>query len=790
MHQQRKHTLGQKDRDLTGKLFRRWGALPVCALLLFGSATSNAQKTKDLNALFVPDDFVPVSQFAKGVRNITINFSVHVDILQHPGQILVAELHGDEVIYEPPDIILDPGVGINGQVQYTPAHNSDGVVIVHGALRNRFDVAPGADTTAGVVTHWHGHWTTGPGKGEWKLGWTDGIVTRDFKVRDPNVSVIPKNYDFNTTDDGGIFGGTPGLTFNDKFALFNDQANSYPNSSLVGTPAHERYVAEDWSTVAVTQLAAIRTSDYARAMTGYPIAHRNYFRDDQTLLRQIATPPSGEEPLVDEDLPVFQMLHNYVVEFDSPDTPGTENALASFILPPSWRRLSDGNKHKVLFTSTYDIAATTNIQGAGGIFLKAIGDVYNKDSTHKVIGIVMNGGGTHASLGLHASAEDHVEQVWIQASEALSLSFTDIVVTGSSRSGSTALSIWSHPELGWEPTFDQLRAKYIIADAPNTHPAETLRFYGNPTYSLLQAGITHATGLSESFKQVLPVTGKQPFAQGADLALTNLIDPTYAELPLGSPARMNALTNRRTKIIYRARTHDYSKSFAHDLEYAKALRDQRVPFRFEVNYRFGHAAINNVKPNEGDVLEYLFNGRTFKTGTFFYRPDPDVASESIREQFFPARAPIIVEAPLRVEGGLAHTFTIAGPKDMGHWLRVFKVEGTPPVPVGPSYTLSLAYLTEGYLGLGGGIDMGYYSATFIAPNVTEEWSMELGYTLPSDPQNLLTLDGNNGETAIPSGYEEDLFPIIQYTNMDEILVIGNHGRTGGISDDLLVSPPK
>ena len=745
----------------------------------------------NLYALFNPRaggrDHVPLSQFLRGDAGETVSFSVRGEIMDHVGAgLLVAERDSDTgvvTLHDPVAVIsagdLQPGASFGVVVHEVQAPQA-AAVVVHRDLSNRFLRAPGAPDQ-GLVTHWNA--SLNDGRGGWALGWTEGIDTRDF--------VDAATVEGPTSEEQGLLEEDPSGYFwnTDRFALFTDSTNAHVDARV---PGYERYVSEDWSSVAVTKLAAVRFSDYARSVTGIPIAFRNYAE------------PVGlgiEGRLLDEGYPTFQLLHNFLVRHDDPAHPGSENSLASFFMPPYWERLPAGQDHPVLFNSGYDTDAAAKPGGTGGLFVRMLGELYLEDPAQKVVGVISNGGGGRATVALQGSAIENLNALWEAAGDELSLSRTRIVSTGYSRSGTSELALWSHPDLA-----PGLSARFLKASSPNTYPGESLSLYGNATYSLIQKGINETTGYADAY-----TTGweapDQPGVTAAERAATVLLGmdgATYdATLAGGSAAAVGRLEARGTTVVLQAGTHDHSRAFAHMIDMADVLADSSVPWRMLLEYRLGHKNTPQ-HPSEAELLRRVFADEGLapeELGVFYRHPrtPADEAGPTLKTYpFYPPRTPVFVEAPLVADLGVSATLTVVGPPGLAYELWIYKLNeqawfarthllaADPGIP----FKILTGVLPE----LEEFGEMSY--ATHPAPaSVAQDdvgpWAYLLAFQVPGSPVKLLT-----SETSVPGDYPSfDFWPTLYIGDLldpgstTEALGLDVETRTGGVSDDLIISPP-
>jgi len=757
------------------------------------AAPEAAAPASDPSACFVPGDHVPLSEFVAARRGEVVSLSVAASILVallppampllHTVRVVEYDpLTGSMTRYTPQSVTLGDPTGpfpALGQVLHTVVGQQVHVVVVDDALRNRFSTAPGAPGD-GIVTHWDR--TRHDGRGGWRLGWTDGVVGYDLVGGQLVELPAPPGLGFH---------GEPGDTYfwnTTRLALFADRDDSQLEARV---PAHERYIAEDWSTHSVTALAAIHFSDQARRQTGIPVAHRNVTSDSVPLATQVRT------GLVEQHFPLFQLVHDHVVRLDRPESEGAENSLASFLLPPGWQRHPPGPGYPVLFNSGYDTNyAVLNPDGPGGLFVGILGQLLAGDPTRRVVGIFSNGGGARACVALQASAIHNLNALFAEAVPAFSLDTRRLVCTGASRGATAGLALWSNPLL--DPG---LSARFILAGSPNTFPVESLGLYGNSTYARLQWGLAEATGYSTAY---LPgwTNPDDPRQDAGALAAEALLGPAStadfdATLAAGAAPCAQQLAARGSTVVFKTATHDHSKSFAHMLRYVDALHAAGVPYRFEISYRLGHASTSTL-PGEVELLQHLFEGSALppeELGLFLRHPDPgeEVGHALATHAFVPARAPVFVEAPLLMAEGATSTFTVVGPPGMVYavladrlqppaWFQQVAVPLDDPDPPTTLFTGVLEPLAAlpGMSFRTHSVEAGYGPAN-VGP-----WEYRLLYYIVGEQLVELT-----SETSVPPepGLESFEFWPSLYLGEFPPTPFDIESRVGGLSDDLLLHPP-
>ena len=435
-------------------------------------------------------------------------------------------------------------------VTYTPAANVE-LVVVSDALVNSFP----------VVTHWNAALNPpvggGAPRGGQQVGASDGIKIADY---DPVAGKKSSGGDtfLNTNPTYATPAGFRYFYASDKYALFSDgtegaTAPSGPYASDAKVPGFERYMAENYSYIAVSDLRAIQRSDSSRARNGLPIAHRNHPTAFDT-----HAPATSQ---LQHGLPIFQLVHCFVVEYDDPAIDGSESSLASFLVPPMWSKTPEV-KYPVLFNSFYDINGST-FGAPGNIFVSVLGALYTLDR-RKAVGIFHNGGGAFATQSLQPSGGANVKKLFAKATDLLGIDRDEVVIAGGSRGGSSGLYYASNP------VNNGFTARYVISENPQTYPGDTLDRFATPSYSLVHLGVVQATGVRKSWRAEWsdPTTG----FSGAELAAFNMTGTEdFSDidnfLACGSPGFVSQMAAEGTKVLLRLGTHDNTTCFAHMSQY-------------------------------------------------------------------------------------------------------------------------------------------------------------------------------------------------------------------------------
>lgn len=755
------------------------GATAVAVCLSTPGLASQASPASDPQAIFVPGDQVPLSEFVAGTASVPVTLHVRPAILSwlstHSHPIEVAVHTGGTVT----DVAPTSYDVVAGTVDYTPTVDAD-LVVVSDALLNDFP----------VVTHWNAALNdpgTGPRGGQ-QVGASDGIGLLDY---DPVTGTFPPSSgsitNMNAAHADPVGGQYQYAT--DLLAVFSDGTETTPakdgEPADADVPDYERYIAENWSLSAVSDLRAIWLSDHSREISGLPIAHRNHPKAFDPLS------PPGEKLQV--DLPTFQIVHCFIVDHDDPTIVGSESSLATYIVPPGWTP-HPAARYPVLFNSFYDIHAST-FATMGDIFLTELGELYALDD-RQAVGILHNGGGAGACQTLHGSGITNVAKLFRHARGVLKVDDEEVVVSGGSRGGTSGL------HFAFNPNTDAFTARYVIANNPQTYPGDALERFSNPTYRLVQSAAAGAAGYKESWKTtwVDPISGRTGSEQTAyNLMGTDdfaLIDATIAN---GSSGFVAEALAKGTKVIMRLGTHDFSKSFLHMSQYMEALTVAGVPLRVEMGHRFGHGHTLGTQPDERELLNRVIDGTlTLATGTYHFRPESTQDElDFVGQAFTPAHAPVFLESPLFVSMGQAHTHTVTGPPgtDYEIWgAQIDETQWTNGVIV--DISTPGAVFTGTLPTAAAGVEMTSAVHTFTAgydPLDEGPWRLELRYRLPG----TVTWVTLNGESSTPAdSYDPvvaglaalyDVEPVSYLFDLGapgEVMGLDVDSRTGGLNEDL------
>ncbi|MEW5760505.1 MAG: hypothetical protein AB1779_07050 [Candidatus Thermoplasmatota archaeon] len=580
--------------------------------------------------LFVPDKFVPLSQFVvRGSERegTLLLLSVKPEILRY----LVKNNQRIEVAYyssqgAPIKYLPPTSINIDKGMVYLYTSLVGVFTIVSSAFFNDFP----------IVTHWDQSLRNG--RGGPRIGASDALGIIDIDLKNGHIKVQSYIYDENPK--------SPYTYATDKYALFKD-----PTARV---PSYERYIGEDYAIYKITDLFAIWVSEQMRQRTGYPVLHRNYPWAFDSLAPQAKK--------IQSSVPLWQVVHAYLIA-TAPD----KGSLATFLLPPYWKQNPLG-KYPILFNGQYDIHYSGFIPH-GGTFMKIIGDLI-KQGYGGTIGILWNGGGALGARTFQRSAYDNADLLFREAERLLGADPHKIVMLGGSRGGVTALGMAANPY------HENYTVEYALAYVPGVKIGEHIADFINPTYPALLGGLDQDTGYKYAWRQGWRDPESNLTAN--QLIMFNLLgttDPQKADnLSAFSDMQINALKRKGTKVLLSVGTHDVFMPFSLYLKYVDKLRAFNVTLKFEIGYRFGHSGATSSSEYAKVALQKVLTGdTTFETGTYHYKRK----SESewwISIPFSPLHQPIFLEAPKAMAWGEKVSITIVGGAGMHYHLKTWKID--------------------------------------------------------------------------------------------------------------------
>lgn len=677
----------------------RLASIARLAAWLALAALPSAQVASDPEAVFVPGDRVPLSEFVLAPMNQATVLHVHPDVLNGVSSPIRVCLQPPE---EEPDggsfteVVPSAVDTVAGTVTFTPNRLRRAVVVTESLL-NDFP----------VVTHWEdslnslGGLNGEPRGGQCRDG-TDGISTRDWGF-DPSVPGATVRTFYSTQSDAGPWPDPSDtsrtlLYGTNRYALFSDgtETTDAKDGEVADqdVPAYERYIAENWTLGRVTNLAAIRLSDLTRETTGRPIAHRN----PTPAFELSATPPCDDPPslplvpkTLEPGLPILQVVHAYIVDYDDATIEGSESCLATFVVPPMWVPAEPAEPvYTVLLSSVYDIHASIFAEETVQYWMRSIGEL--ADEGTPVVGIVTNGGGATASLSQQRSLFASAEQLFDEALDLLSTDRERVVAFGLSRGATAVIG------LSGNPFHDAFTAQYVSISSPTTHPGESWVSHSDATYGLIRASVDifsgyvgswfPGDGVDDPFEAPSQLPGGA-LRTGPELAMETiygtsnpaLVDTTLAN---AAPGFVNELARKGTRMIVATGTHDHAKPFAFMTRYYDALQAAEapdpgnpstmiptpVPTRFLITYRAGHGGGDVAGPDLTELLRRvdaptLPDPFASETGVFHQRYETVAdAQDGTANVYDPDPVPLVLEAPIILAEGEQCSLTVAGPPGM------------------------------------------------------------------------------------------------------------------------------
>jgi hypothetical protein len=728
---------------------------PLFALLCLAPSVAATPQGPASNpgAIFVPTDRVPLSEFVDKTSTLV---TVHVD----PEILAWVSAHGSSV-----RVALQTSSNQQFSFVATSVNPVTGeVTLSNTTLGKCTAVCTLLRQDPSVVTHWNQ--SLNSGRGGQQIGARDGLSVLD-------MDVVTGAY----TGSGGILNTDPNwfdpahpeagkyYFASNLYALFSDGTGIQDNAAV---PSFERYIGETFSLVKPTDLAAIRMSDLAREQTGFPVAHRSH--------------PDAFDPLsslgkhVENDLPLFQVVHDHLVDIPDQPAPGSEDSIGSFILPPGWSASAPAASYPILFNGFYDLNGST-LNGLGPQFIRTLGALYrNPAGPRRAVGVLWNGGGASACFTFQPSVYDGGAKLIADAASLLRGDPERMVFTGGSRGAITALELASNP-FGKPYT-----AKFCIAAAPQYKPG-TAFLAANPTYSLGMGSIPIVTGYADAWISTWTepgtgFTGRQLTAFNA-FGTTNFssIDTNWG---VDSDLFLNALAAEGTRVVLRVGTNDFSVAYAQGAEYTDHMRSKGIPSRLEVHYRFGHSMPPVVDPDETNLLNRVFdNNYVFPSTTEHYARNPADYTLSVHLTPPLPHIPLVYECPITVGTGQFQTWRFVGQPGGRYQVRAAKMmPGWKPGDL-PALSGPLTPVMSGLLSSNPGDEFG--TAT-----VSLSWSVALGYwwyEVRYSPDGDTTYEVTLGQHDIAA---PTLFPNqepVVFVTASEVQGVDDKARTGGVAED-------
>lgn len=537
-----------------------------------------------------------------------------------------------------------------------------------------------------------------------------------------------------------------------KLALFSDGTGAFDGPDTV-TPSLERYIGENYSPVPVSSLAAIALSDLVREMTGFPIAHRQH--DAFT-----TTPPIKGR--VTNDLPVFQLVNGFIVDYVDPSIVGSEQSIASFILPPGWT--GTAGSYPIVLYSHYDLNGAVYLDRGRELFY-SIGALANElPSGRLAVGVVWNAGAAAAGFSLQPSLEHSAIRLFDDMADKLRGDRHRILAFGDSRGGIAALRLAGNPS---NPcVLPHYTVLWAAASAPLVRIGTSIET-ANQTFALGLESLQGTTGYvdapREGWKE--PDVGL-PRRTGRQLSAYNQLgESDFAtidgELSIDSPSMIAAMACSGASIVLRNGTHDYVAPVCYSIEYARRLRSAGVNVELEVYYRHGHATLGEDGPSVQALLQRVFDNAPATSSSvqqFSTNPANFSASDpfptSIPFQPLTVQLPLAstYEGPPELEGSQVWCFTGEPGSRVVVQVRPLDPDwsyGQEPVYTGPFTQLLETYIDPAAPGDPFGIKvLGSFN-----PGLPEgKWWYRVGYDVDPNNPPLYDMNLGLGDVAAPEFY--------------------------------------
>lgn len=773
-------------RTLSSFLFR---PLPVLALAAVGLG-----RAADAQSVFVPKQgprhYVPLSPFTEhmgpGAPSNEVVLVVKNAILAwldgHPSGVTKIALKtsaGQLFLEEPPSgppawtITYDGNDPEGfGTVTFTNTlSESVTAVLVNTALENEFP----------IVTHW-------------SMGDPGDPLPRGARVFGARDTLGGADPPIENKDDQHPVPGTSEQYFwrSDVYNLFSDGSGRHLGDTV---PGPEKYIGENYTLAKFTNLEATELSDTVLQATGYPILHRNY-NDDSDDIAFFDTSAPGSK--LNDDLPVIQVLHNYVVPYAIADdgTPatdqyvGNEESLATFLLPPGWYQASTPT-FPILFNGFYD--NTGSLKNQGPEFLESLTAAATQGDVG--VGVLWNGGGHHACQTMHGSAHGNAQMLLFEkVPDLLGGDVASILLVGGSRGGTTALELVS------SLTFPPGGTVIVQADAPQLLHGETIRDFMRPTYPALMEHMQRYTGFKDAYFEdwVVPAGHDHAGISGRVLTAHNLtaveipVDPediyhqidNVEQLPPLAPDRVSQLMQNGVQLILRASTHDETRPMSQAVRYVNALRAADYDVRFEVSYRAGHVVAQDQpgQPQVSTLFNSLFDPPYVVTDEDVHYRRASPSTPFTYEEFHPCHIPFSLEMPVATTAEQKQAWVVSGEAGTLYLIRLQRVGGGPPV-----------YLSGLLPASGTGSSNWSYEVhtpklpLLLPPGDPDNtyYLITAAYELPGQGPWVLSTGTESHPVLPPTAPAPALFVSSSfYHGYRDVLQIGSH--TGGLGSDAVV----
>jgi len=380
----------------------------------------------------------------------------------------------------------------------------------------------------------------------------------------------------------------------------------YPYYNYGVLPDIDLYLADRYSSIAVSDTSARTFAQERCAATGVPLEHR--FPPTVTGIWPAGAPASGSCRT--------QVIHATVLD----------TSVYTVFLPPNWSGAAPANTYPIVFDGAYDLNGNT-FSSLGASMADWVSES-GLNGRRGVIGVLWNGGGGSASLTMNEHALEMFAAMIAEVSERYHGNPDWIVTFGGSRGGVTAL------EMAANPNDAPYRVVLAVAGVPPTLIGDIARS-SSTTYPLLLGYTTWTTGFLDAWRSnwhypscagrpnYTGILGWQAFLQ----VVTGTIDPNIANTQhsLLGERFLAGLQRAQSQVYLQIGEHDFVVPYAQQARYAMELLGRGVDAQVEVVLRGGH---NGLLTNFGlpepayDVLLHLVKEAVLQLAN----PDLDLAA--------------------------------------------------------------------------------------------------------------------------------------------------------------------
>ncbi len=705
--------------------------------------------------MFVPGNYVPLSQFLhKGTSAITLQVDPSIlNWVANRGAtvwVMISTADGRAPVFVPTVVATSGAVTLANAI-------AGKVVVVCKLLRHDPD----------IVTHWNAV-ANGWKKGGQQLGARDALTRPIELATDGSLNPAPGYLSPNRTPSQPGYWGSldPAVGryeyASNSYALFSDGTGVHDHDVV---PSLECYIGENWSTSGVSRLAAIRFSDSAREATGWPVAHRNH---------PFALQPGAAAGVgLERALPVFQVLHGHLIDVGPSTAAGSNDSLATYLLPPGWTDAAAANAFPILWNAFYDINDNT-FRVSGLPFLRTMGALLrNPAGIRRAIGVLWNGGGAGAAFSFQPSFAAGAARTIADAASLLRGDPSRVVAIGRSRGGLSALRLACN-ENGHPYT-----VRFAVATAPQLRIGSNIAT-ANPTFSLGMESLGFSTGFAEAWRTgwAEPGTGRTGRELSAwSLCGTSDFASIDANSAIDSTPMRTRLAAQGTCVILRNGTHDHAASCTQVIDYMHNLRALGVSTQLELYYRWGHNLPEPSAPSLTDLMNLVFQGnytlaneeRHFERDLLNYEIPVPIPPTSI------SHLPLTFVAPLQVGSTQPHTWSFTGQPGGRYRVRAARLAGWSlgqqlPTPFPPLQQVTIGTLSNGPV-------IGVATSQMNLQVVDGWWWYVVDYSWDGDAIWDVTLgQGNISAPSMPNQY-----PLVHIV-AGEVKGLSDHDRTGGLAE--------